>query len=71
MVRTMTVAIAATTVVALPALLVGGLAILIQRDLRFGEAELGGAIAASFAAAALVAVPAGRLAERLGPKQTT
>lgn len=71
MAATMTAAIAATTVVALPALLVGGLAILVQRDLGLGDAELGGAIAASYAGAAVVAAPAGRMAERLGPKRTT
>lgn len=70
-VTTLTLGIAATTVVALPSLLVGGLAVLIQRDLQFGQAELGMAVAAAFAAGALVAVPAGRLAERLGPKRTT
>ena len=64
-------AIAATTVAALPTLLVGGLAILIREELAFGETELGAAVAASFAAAAVVAAPAGRIAERLGPRLTT
>jgi len=68
--RPLAVGIAATTVVALPTLLVGGLAVLIQRDLDFGEQQLGTAIAASFAAGALVAVPAGRMAERIGPRRT-
>jgi MFS family permease len=63
--------IAATTVVSLPTLLVGGMAVLMQRDLGFGETELGIAIAASFAAGALVSVPAGRMAERVGPRLTT
>jgi MFS family permease len=66
-----TAGIAATTVVALPTMLVGGLAILIQEELQFGEAELGIAIAASFVSGALMAVPAGRIAERLGPRRTT
>jgi MFS family permease len=68
---TLLAAIGATTVAALPTLLVGGLAVLIGRELGFGEAELGIAIAASFAAAALVSVPAGRLAERVGPRRVT
>lgn len=65
------IAIAATTVAALPTLLVGGLGILIRQELAFGEAELGAAVAASFASAAIVAAPAGRIAERLGPRLTT
>lgn len=66
-----TAGIAATTVVGMPTMLVGGLGILIQRDLGFGEAQLGGAVAASFVAGALAAVPAGRIAERFGPRRTT
>ena len=68
---TIAAGIAATTVVALPTLLVGGLAVIIQDELAFGETELGIAIATSFAAAALAAAPAGRLAEHLGPRRTT
>lgn len=68
---TLAVGIAATTVAALPTLLVGGLGILIREELRFGEAQLGAAVAASFASAAIVAAPAGRIAERLGPRLTT
>jgi MFS family permease len=67
-VRPLAAGIAATTAVALPTLLVGGLSVLIQRDLSFGEAELGTAIATAFVGAALVAVPAGRLVERFGPR---
>jgi MFS family permease len=52
-------------------MLVGGLAILIQQELGFGDAELGAAIAATFLSGAAVAVPAGRLAERFGPRRTT
>jgi len=68
---TIALGIAATTVVALPTLLVGGLAIVIQAEMAFGETELGIAIATSFAAAALAAAPAGRLAEHFGPRATT
>ncbi|HYH91980.1 MAG TPA: MFS transporter [Candidatus Saccharimonadales bacterium] len=66
-----TAGIAATTIVALPTMLVGGLAILMGRDMGFGASELGIAIAATFAAGAIAAVPAGRLAERVGPRRTT
>lgn len=68
---TIAAGIAATTVVALPTLLVGGLAVIIQDELTFGETELGIAIATAFAAAALAAAPAGRLAEQIGPRRTT
>lgn len=54
----------------MPYLLVGGLGVLIQRDLAFGEAQLGAAVAAFFAGAALAAAPAGRVLERLGPRAT-
>jgi MFS family permease len=47
---------------------VGGLAVLLQDELGFGEPELGVAIAGFFAAAALAAAPAGRLSEVLGPR---
>jgi MFS family permease len=69
-VRTVGVTAAVLTVSALPVLLVGGLAVLIQEDLAFGEAQLGIAVAAYFASGALAAAPAGRLAERLGPRST-
>jgi MFS family permease len=62
--------IAATWVVALPAMLLGAMAVLLQRDLGFGEKELGIAIATAFATGGLVAVPIGRLADRIGPQLT-
>ena len=65
-----TAGIAATTVVALPGMLVGGLSILIQHELGFNEAELGAAIAATFVSGAVMAVPAGRIAEQFGPRRT-
>jgi MFS family permease len=69
--RAIAIAIAATTVVALPTLLVGGLAILVQAELGFGETELGIVIAVAFGTAALVAVPMGRLADHRGPRWTS
>ena len=67
---TLVVAIAATTVVALPTLLVGGLAVLLERDLDFGPSQLGVAVAASFGTGALAAAPIGRLVEHVGPRAT-
>jgi len=62
-------AIATSSVAVLPVPLLGGLAILLQDDLGFGEAQLGIVIAAFFAAAAVSAAPAGRLSEVLGPRR--
>jgi MFS family permease len=62
--------VAATWIVALPAMLLGAMAVLLQRDLAFGERELGIAIAAAFATGGVVAVPIGRLADRIGPQTT-
>lgn len=62
--------VAATWIVALPAMLLGAMAVLLQRDLGFGEKELGIAIAAAFATGGVVAVPIGRLADRIGPQLT-
>ncbi len=62
--------VASTWIVALPAMLLGAMAVLLQRDLGFGEKELGIAIATAFATGGLVAVPMGRLADRIGPQLT-
>ncbi len=62
--------VAATWVAALPPMLLGAMAVLLQRDLAFGQAELGIAIAAAFATGGLLAVPIGRLADRVGPQAT-
>lgn len=67
-VRKVGAAVAVSSVGALPVLLLGGLAVLPQDDLAFGEAELGTAVAAYFMSAALAAAPAGRLAERFAPR---
>ena len=68
-IQTVGPAIVASAVAVLPVPLVGGLAIFLQEDLGFGAAQLGTAIAAFFAAAALSAAPAGRLSELLGPRR--
>jgi MFS family permease len=69
-IRKVSVAVAVSSVVALPVPLVGGLAVLLQEDLGFGDAQLGTAIAAYFASGALASPLVGRLAERLGPRTT-
>jgi MFS family permease len=56
----------ATTAGVLPAFLVGSQAVQIQRDLDFGPALLGAAVAVSWAAAALFSPTMGRTAERVG-----
>lgn len=56
----------ATTAGVLPAFLLGSQAVQIQRDLDFGPALLGAAVAVSWAAAALLSPTMGRIAERIG-----
>lgn len=56
----------ATTAGVLPAFLVGSQAVQVQRDLDFGPALLGAAVAVSWGAAALLSPTMGRLAERAG-----
>jgi MFS family permease len=67
--RIIATAISASTVGALPALLVGGLAVLVRADLGFDELRLGAAISAFFAASILFSVPAGMVSERIGPQR--
>jgi MFS family permease len=64
--RLVGLAVVLSTVGFLPAMLIGGMAVTVQEELAFGETQLGAAIAAYFASAALAVAPAGRLAERLG-----
>lgn len=59
-----------TSVVGLPTLLLGGMSVLVQQELGFGQAQLGVAVAASFASGAVAAPAVGRLAERIGPRTT-
>lgn len=59
-----------TTVGILPVFLFGALAALMRDDLHFRQSQIGLATAAFFATAALLSVPGGWLAERLGEART-
>ncbi len=59
-------AMLANTLAVLPVFLLGSLAVLVRRDLDFGEVRLGLAAAAFSAASALFSVFGGRLAQRVG-----
>lgn len=69
--RTIAAAALSTVLGSLPVFLLGGLAVLVRRDLGFGEVQLGIAVSAFFSVAALTAVPAGWVAQRLGAWGTT
>ncbi|MPZ88602.1 MAG: MFS transporter [Nitriliruptorales bacterium] len=69
--RAMVAASVATTLVALPVFLLGGLAVLIREDLGFSETQLGAAVTVYFATSTLCSVPAGRSAERFGSFRST
>jgi MFS family permease len=56
----------ATTAGVLPAFLLGAQAVQVERDLGFGPALLGAAVAVSWAAAAVTSPTMGRLTERVG-----
>jgi MFS family permease len=60
--------VAVVTSGVLPAFLTGALSVQIRRDLDFGEAALGAAMACFFAGAAATSAVLGRAAERLGPE---
>jgi MFS family permease len=60
--------VAVVTAGVLPAFLTGALSVQIRRDLGFGEAALGAAMACFFAGAAATSAVLGRAAERLGPE---
>ncbi|MGH9072912.1 MAG: MFS transporter, partial [Acidimicrobiales bacterium] len=62
----LTLAVVVSTAAALPAFLVGAVAVQLRHSLAFGPTALGGAIAVYFAAAAVASVPCGRLADRAG-----
>lgn len=59
-------ALSAFTLAVLPPFLLGGLAIQVRDDLRFGEAALGGCVAAFWAIAAVASASMGRMVERRG-----
>jgi predicted MFS family arabinose efflux permease len=64
-------AVTATVVVVVPVFLLGGLSVLIARDLHFDVAGLGMLVSVYFAVCALCSVPTGRLVERYGAQRTT
>ena len=67
--RTVALGLAVTTVGALPAFLLGGVAVQVRRELGFDVAALGAAISIFFAVAALASPPLGRLGDRLGGRK--
>lgn len=56
----------ATVAVAMPAFLVGTMALQLRQALHFGSAELGIAVSTFYLGAAMSSIPASRLAERIG-----
>jgi predicted MFS family arabinose efflux permease len=64
-------AVTATVAVVVPVFLLGGLSVLIARDLHFSAAGLGGLVSVYFTVCALCSVPTGRLVERYGPQRAT
>lgn len=68
----LTVAVAAglATLGGLPVFLFGALAVLIRNELGFSEERLGLAVAVFFAVAALGSLPAGRIADRFGARNS-
>lgn len=67
----MLAAAAMTTLGALPVFLLSAQSVLVREELHFGEAQLGVAVSAFFAAAALASFFAGALADRLGRRVGT
>lgn len=66
--RMLLVAVAISTLGALPAFLLGAQFVIISGDLGLDERDLGIAVGVFFASAALASAPAGSLADRLGPR---
>jgi MFS family permease len=60
----------ALVLAALPFFMVGGLAVQIKEDLGLDEAGLGAAVTIGFVVGALAAPFGGRMADRIGPKQS-
>lgn len=63
-------ALLASTVVVLPMILLGAVAVLVREELRFGEAALGVAAAMFALSATMTSAPGGRLSERVGAART-
>jgi MFS family permease len=68
---TLWAAMTATSIGVLPVFFFGALATLMRDDLHFGQSQIGIATATFFATGALLSVPGGWLAERLGEVRTT
>lgn len=58
-----------TVLVVSPSVMLGGLSVLIRRDLGFDEAQLGLAVGVFFAVTALTSIHGGRVADRLGARR--
>jgi MFS family permease len=63
-------ALLASTVVVLPAIMLGAVAVLVREELVFGEAALGMAVALFAVSSTLTSAPGGRLSERVGATRT-
>lgn len=63
-------ALLASTVVVLPAIMLGAVAVLVRAELGFGEAALGLAVALFALSSTLTSAPGGRLSERVGASRT-
>ena len=68
-VRTIVVGGTTSVLGAIPAFLVGSLAVFIREELVFDQAQLGLAVGAFFLASALASIPGGRLTERVGARR--
>jgi MFS family permease len=66
---TLATATASLTLGALPVFLLGALAVFIRQELHFGESRLGAAASLYYLSSAVMAIPGGWLAERLGARR--
>jgi MFS family permease len=67
---TLAAATASITLGALPVFLLGALAVFVRDELHFSESRLGAAASLYYLSAALMSIPGGWLAERLGARRT-
>jgi MFS family permease len=70
-VRPLLAALTSTTLASLPVFLLGSLAVLMTDELGFDEQGLGAAVAAFYGTSAILSIPGGRLAERVGARRLT